>query len=236
MDNLKVSGIYKIVNNQNGNFYVGSSKYVRRRWYNEHVKNLVENRHANSHLQNAWNKYGEHSFDIEVVEIVSPENLLVVEQKYLDLYVGTEQCYNIAKDVSAPMRGRKLSFKHKKAFCYSHRGKVRSAEHRKNLSESLKGNVISTAARKKISNALTGRIESDETKLKKSLAWIGKTNNPSKQLNGQKVIQIMKSFDGTWGKMKAISDTLGVSYKSVCDVVYGKAWTHITGGKLRGIS
>jgi group I intron endonuclease len=58
-------GIYKIVNQINGNFYVGSSKNIRRRW-KEHLQKLKSNNHQNILLQRSWNKYGENNFRFEI--------------------------------------------------------------------------------------------------------------------------------------------------------------------------
>lgn len=83
----KVCGIYKIVNVINGMYYVGSSDNVfgnNGRW-REHLNDLKSNRHCNSYLQRAWNKYGANAFTVIIVELVTKEKLLLVEQKYLDV-------------------------------------------------------------------------------------------------------------------------------------------------------
>lgn len=50
------SGVYKITNTINGNFYIGSSIRIRERWY-EHKYLLNKGTHHSKHLQNSWNKY-----------------------------------------------------------------------------------------------------------------------------------------------------------------------------------
>ena len=67
---LSYSGIYCIINIQNGKKYIGSSKNIRKR------AELRHNNHDNQHLQNAWNKYGEEKFDFYVIE-ACPENTLL---------------------------------------------------------------------------------------------------------------------------------------------------------------
>lgn len=59
---INKSGIYKIINRTNGHYYVGSAGKVRNRW-NDHKRFLRQNRHPNSHLQYAWNKYGSDAFE-----------------------------------------------------------------------------------------------------------------------------------------------------------------------------
>ena len=78
-----ISGVYAIVNKINGKKYIGSSVNIAQRW-RQHVHLLRKNRHHSSHLQSAWNKYGESSFKFVVLERADKENLAFVEQKYLD--------------------------------------------------------------------------------------------------------------------------------------------------------
>lgn len=85
-------GIYRIKNLVNGKCYYGSSKNIKKRW-KTHLNQLRKNKHINSILQNAWNKYGETNFVFELVEECNLKNLFEVEQKYLDESIG----YNIGK-------------------------------------------------------------------------------------------------------------------------------------------
>lgn len=77
----KISCIYKILNLVNGKFYIGSTKNFRKRRRN-HLSRLRNNKHENIHLQRSWNKYGEHSFDVLIIEETT--DLLIREQYYLD--------------------------------------------------------------------------------------------------------------------------------------------------------
>jgi hypothetical protein len=85
-------GIYKIVNQINGNFYVGSSKNIRRRW-KEHLQKLKSNNHQNILLQRSWNKYGENNFRFEIIEECKLEHLLERE----NFYLNQNPKYNIVK-------------------------------------------------------------------------------------------------------------------------------------------
>lgn len=102
---MKKSGIYKITNIENGKFYIGQSEDIRNR-RNTHYAKLRANSHPNQHLQNAFNKYGEGVFYFEVLELCSIEELHNKEQLYLNKFVGSSQCYNVATDSSATFRGR----------------------------------------------------------------------------------------------------------------------------------
>ena len=65
-----ISGIYKITNNVNGKFYIGSSQNISRRWY-DHKRELRIQKHHNKYLQRAWNKYGEENFSFEISMLYS---------------------------------------------------------------------------------------------------------------------------------------------------------------------
>ena len=89
------SGIYCIVNIKNKNKYIGSSKNIYSR-LQKHFALLRHNKHENSHLQNAWNKYKEEYFDFYVLEQCSEETLEEREQFYIDTL---KPAYNITKQV-----------------------------------------------------------------------------------------------------------------------------------------
>ena len=79
----KVLGIYKIVNKVNGKYYVGSSNDIQLRW-RKYKSDLNNQNHVNEHLQHSWNKYGSNNFEFSIVEELSKEKLMEVEQKHLD--------------------------------------------------------------------------------------------------------------------------------------------------------
>lgn len=76
-------GIYRITNTINGKVYIGSSVDVRGR-FNSHKSDLKLNKHGNSRLQRAWNKYGEQAFVFEIIEECAPDTVRSIEQRYLD--------------------------------------------------------------------------------------------------------------------------------------------------------
>jgi len=79
-----ISGIYSITNIINKKIYIGSSKNIDKR-IRKHFGDLRNNKHANSHLQNAYNKYGRNSFSWEIVKGEIPFNELErIEQEFID--------------------------------------------------------------------------------------------------------------------------------------------------------
>ena len=107
----KIIGIYKIVNNATGMCYVGQSQDVKKR-VKEHFRLLRWNKHINSKLQNAYNKYGQENFSWELEAVCEyPEDLDRIEEAFLNGEATfVEPAYfNIASFVKAPMRGKSHS-------------------------------------------------------------------------------------------------------------------------------
>ena len=103
------SGIYKITNNINGKFYIGSSVDLRTR-LREHKRQLKNNTHANKYLQNAYNKDSINKFKFEILMYCSEKDLLFYEQRFLNAcFDNQKQCYNICKIVVEPQRNKKFS-------------------------------------------------------------------------------------------------------------------------------
>jgi len=76
-------GIYRIRNLVNDKCYYGSSKEIEKRW-RRHKNELQNDKHNNALLQRAWNKYGSDNFVFEIIEECEEEDLICLEQTYLD--------------------------------------------------------------------------------------------------------------------------------------------------------
>ena len=81
-----ISGIYQIKNLINNKLYIGSSKNLYERFLT-HRAELRNNYHFNTHLQNAFNKYGEQNFQFTILQQCdNDQNLLFdLEQWYVDI-------------------------------------------------------------------------------------------------------------------------------------------------------
>lgn len=142
------SGIYQIRNSVNNKVYIGSSKDLYKR-YSEHHSSLRQNKHKNTKLQNAYNKYGENVWYFEILEYITNEDMLLSrEQHYIDAFNSVQSGYNIA-----PIAGNTLHV-------------YPSEETRKKMSIAQKGKVVSTETRKKLSALNKGRVRTPETKAK----------------------------------------------------------------------
>jgi group I intron endonuclease len=92
----QTAGIYRILNLQTGNFYIGSTNNFKRRW-KEHKRKLNSNKHHCIFLQRAWNKYGKKSFIFEEIEQIDDQEILLeIEQKYINQF-DFNLLYNMSK-------------------------------------------------------------------------------------------------------------------------------------------
>lgn len=87
------SGIYRI--DVGPHFYFGRAASLNDRRL-KHLSSLRCGNHVNTHLQNAYNKYGE--FKFTVLAYCSAEFSVFLEQRLLDKYWGVEKCANIHSD------------------------------------------------------------------------------------------------------------------------------------------
>lgn len=156
-------GIYKIVNKVNEKYYVGSTINLNLRW-NQHKQKLRKQIHINPHLQSAWNKYGNDSFVYIIVETSDMSNLLLTEQKYLDIAKKEpDKCYNISFDAFCPNRGRKLrprTEKEKERIRQTLSGQKHTQERIDNIKKSLVGKMDGEK------NGFFGKHHKEKTKLK----------------------------------------------------------------------
>lgn len=155
-----MSGVYQIYNTVNGKRYIGSSIHIEQR-FKEHLRNLRANKHVNAHLQSAWNKYGEHSFILEEVELCEPDQCLKVEQEYIDYYHAADRKFGYNIDPYA-----------------DHAGNTLSEETRKKISEKAKGRKCSKEHHEKWSKIMTGRKKPKQSQTMKQKYANGESSLP----------------------------------------------------------
>jgi group I intron endonuclease len=161
-------GIYKIINTKNNKFYVGSAvdftARKRRHWWA-----LRSQRHANKHLQAAWNKYGESAFVFVIVEELElGVDILAAETVWLKEHVGRNYCYNLGTEAIAftrgwggdknPMWGK--TFTHtdeaKARISKASKERIQTEEEKAKRRASMKGHHVAPSTRAKISASLMG--------------------------------------------------------------------------------
>jgi len=87
-------GVYVIKNIINNKLYIGSSTMKVLKRIEHHVSMLRANKHKNTHLQNAFNKYGEDNFHVLIIENTEKHITLEREQYWIN-YHDFNNLYNI---------------------------------------------------------------------------------------------------------------------------------------------
>ena len=123
--------IYRIYHKNKDECCIGSSaKGIKKRWQ-QHKTALKRNCHHSSRLQNAWDKYGEDSFDIEMMEYCSDINdLIPIEQEFFKIYVeeGKDRpAYNMCP-LAASILGHKHSEETRRKLSTSHKEAISRAQ------------------------------------------------------------------------------------------------------------
>ena len=80
---MKIIGVYKITNTITGDFYVGSSKDVKRRWA-AHKCHSTWKKCPNNPMYLDMRKYGTDKFDFQVLAEVEIDSLKEKEQQFIE--------------------------------------------------------------------------------------------------------------------------------------------------------
>lgn len=142
-DNKNKSGIYRWINNLNGNTYVGSAVNLEirlRSYFNS--KELKRNSRP---IKDALLKYGHSNFTLEILEYCPKISLTEREQFYMDLLLPE---YNILKNAYSL-----LGYKHSQETILKLKEKIISPEHKRILSSIHTGKVVDEDTRKKLADA-----------------------------------------------------------------------------------
>ena len=67
LSDLGKKGVYRILNICNGKMYIGSTVDSFKTRLRTHINKMRTNKHPNTHLQGAYNKYGEENFSFNVL-------------------------------------------------------------------------------------------------------------------------------------------------------------------------
>ena len=120
---MKIIGIYKITNTVTGDFYIGSSKDVKKRWA-DHKCQSTWKKCPNNQMYLDMQKYGTDKFVFEVFEEVEPGSLKETEQKFIETLKPTYNNYNAngldierRKEYQKSDKGKKAKNKYQNQLC-----------------------------------------------------------------------------------------------------------------------
>ena len=79
----KICGIYRITNTITGDFYIGSSKNVKKRWADHKCKSKWK-QHPNNPMYQDMQNYGIEKFEFEILAEVEEDSLKEMEQQFIE--------------------------------------------------------------------------------------------------------------------------------------------------------
>ena len=98
----KICIVYKFTNTVTGDFYIGSRNNIKKSLAN-HKYQSVWISIPNDKMYQDIQKYGDDNFDLEVLEVVEPEQLKEVEQQFIETLKPTYNQMN-EKDLNVERR------------------------------------------------------------------------------------------------------------------------------------
>jgi group I intron endonuclease len=206
-----VCGVYAIINKINGNIYVGSSINIHRRKL-RHFRYLKNGGHENTHLQNAYNKYGEDAFEFIILEKTDTDSRLTVEQKYLDMYKANANCYNICHIAGSPVAI----------------GRVKTDSHRKKISDSIRKFYDNNPQHKEYLGSLRrGKPLSEDVKQKMKDGHERGIAHHNSKLNDIAVMEIRQKYSPHTYSFGKLAKEYGVDRKTIIRIIKRKTWAHI---------
>lgn len=179
------SGVYQIVNEVNGKYYIGSSKDVTNRWAQWRWYIKSDNIRYKTPLVSAFKKYGVENFTFILLEECEPtkEALQSCEQKHIDLL---KPAYNLLPTAYSSL-GHSMSEETKEKIRAAQKGKKRnplSAEHREKIRQANIGRKcpITAEHRAKLRLANLGKKHSEAHKANISKGLLAARYKPRQEL------------------------------------------------------
>jgi len=240
-------GIYRITNIMNGMKYIGQSVNIVKRTC-EHKRDLKNNIHPNSRLQNSYNKYGIVNFEFTVLEECEVNQLTEKELYWINFYdtMNRNIGYNIAVAGNAPMANRTHTEESKAKMSKFRKistigdgngfyGKNHTNETKKRISAHLKGKFVGIKnpmyGMNGELNHFYGKNHTNETKKRMSVNHADFTGekHPKAKLTEYQVMYIINLLNEAM-PINEICSITNIGRAFVESIKYHKNWNHITNG------
>lgn len=157
---MKTSAAYKIVNTVTNDFYIGSSKDVKRRWAQHKCPSTWENC-PNNPLYNDMQKYGVDKFDFQILANVEVDKLKETEQQFIEMLKPTYNKNNANgfdierwKEYQKKYRQSDKGKEYHKEYMKEYRQFDKYKEYQKEYHQSEKKKEVDRKASNKYSNQL----------------------------------------------------------------------------------
>jgi group I intron endonuclease len=134
---MKITGIYRILNLNTEESYIGSAKDILQRW-RDHKKRLRKGNHHSQKLQNSWQKHGEDVWLWLIIEICTVAELVTKEQWYMDQFDAFGRGYNMTPKAASTL-GIPCSEATKLKIGYANCHRVWTGQSLANLKAAMKG-------------------------------------------------------------------------------------------------
>lgn len=209
---MKIAGIYKITNLEDGKIYIGQTVNYKKR-KKSHLNSLNNGSHHNEHLQRAFDKYGENYFKIELLEKCDIKELDKRERYYIK-----------ELDACNHSKGYNMMFGGQRYRDFTN-------EVRRKMSEAGKGRKFTNEHKKKIGLAHAGRTISRES-VEKSIATKKRLKvhcgerNPNALISDSVAEKIITKLSSGF-PVKTIAEQFQVSTDVVYNIMYNRTYTHI---------
>lgn len=217
-----VSGIYAIKCLKNGMYYVGQTANLQRR-IREHFSSLKRNNSHNHKMQSDYNKYGEDSFNYEILCITN-DGLDDKEREYISKFMEMGLCYNV-------FSGGRIGYKAPKEFADAvskrFKGRKASEETRQKKSEATKKQWKECDGyAERMAEKSRERWEDPDFR---KMMIASRINNPAPsilKLNKEKVLEARERF-ANGEKLSVMAEEYGVKYAAMYRAVHKITWRYI---------
>lgn len=202
-----------------------------------HYGELTRNVHPNQHLQNAWNKYGEENFEINVIEYCNISDLNKREKYWITYYQSTNNIYgyNIRID---PFSNRGLKWSDEQRNKMNKKINEEGSYYKNHTIprhvlekawNATRNKVWTEEERKRQSIILTGMKVKDTTKMK--IAQTGENNGCAK-LKENDVKEIIYLLNEGYNQ-EVLANIYNVSRSNISSIKNERSWNHINRDSIK---